>query len=134
VKKIPVMLMMLSLAGANLAALAAEPVPPPAVDAAKAEVGQQVKPPASASSERVELGTTQITGNRELPRVLYVVPWKRADLGDPGGKPAKTLLDEVLSPVDRDVFRRQNRYHEALQPDAAAVKAATDKDDRGVER
>jgi hypothetical protein len=72
-----------------------------------------------ASKDRIELETTQITGNRELPRVLYVVPWKRPDLGDLGGKPANSLLDEVLAPVDRDVFRRQNRYYQALKPDAA---------------
>jgi hypothetical protein len=65
------------------------------------------------------LENTQITGNRELPRVMYVVPWKRPDLGDLGGKPAKSLLDELLEPVDRDVFQRQNRYYSALQPDAA---------------
>lgn len=71
------------------------------------------------SADRIELGTTQITGNAELPRVMYVVPWKRAELGDLAGKPAKSLLDEVLAPVDRDVFRRQNRYYEALKPDEA---------------
>jgi hypothetical protein len=65
------------------------------------------------------LENTQITGNRELPRVMYVVPWKRPDLGDLGGKPARSLLDELLEPVDRDVFQRQNRYYSALQPDAA---------------
>jgi hypothetical protein len=52
---------------------------------------------------------------------MYVVPWKRAQLGDLAGKPAKSLLDEVLTPIDRDVFRRQYRYYEALQPDAAKV-------------
>ena len=72
-----------------------------------------------ANADRIELGTTQITGNAELPRVMYVVPWKRAELGDLAGRPAKSLLDEVLAPVDRDVFRRQNRYYEALRPDAA---------------
>ena len=71
------------------------------------------------AQDRLELDTTQITGNRELPRVLYVVPWKRPDLGDLTGRPANSLLDEVLAPVDRDVFRRQNRYYEALKPDAA---------------
>jgi len=50
---------------------------------------------------------------------MYVVPWKRTELGDLAGRPSKSLLDEVLTPVDRDVFRRQNRYYEALQPDAA---------------
>lgn len=100
----------------------AEPKP------AQAPAATTAAPPASAprAAERVELDTTQITGNRELPRVLYVVPWKRADLGESSGKPARSLLDEVLAPVDRDVFRRQNRYHDALQPDRpAAAEAAT---------
>jgi hypothetical protein len=74
--------------------------------------------------DRVELENTQITGNRELPRVMYVVPWKRPELGDLGGKPARSLLDEVLEPVDRDVFQRQNRYYSALQPDAADTVSA----------
>jgi len=76
---------------------------------------------APGAADRVELGTTQITGNAELPRVMYVVPWKRTELGDLSGKPAKSLLDEVLAPVDRDVFQRQNRYYDALRPDAPAA-------------
>jgi hypothetical protein len=71
------------------------------------------------AQDRLELDTTQITGNRELPKVLYIVPWKRADLGDLTGRPVNSLLDEVLAPVDRDVFRRQNRYYDALHPDTA---------------
>jgi hypothetical protein len=98
---------------------AAEPAAGPAV---------QTSPPAAAGKstarDRIELDATQITGNRELPRVLYVVPWKRPELGDTAGKPAKSLLDEVLTPVDREVFRRQNRYYEALQPDAAKSEVA----------
>jgi hypothetical protein len=68
--------------------------------------------------DSLQLDTTQITGNRELPKVLYIVPWKRSDLGDLVGKPVNSLLDEVLAPVDRDVFKRQNRYYDALKPDA----------------
>jgi hypothetical protein len=73
--------------------------------------------------DRIELDTTQITGNRELPKVLYIVPWKRSDLGDLVGKPVNSLLDEVLTPVDRDVFKRQNRYYDALKPDEAKDSA-----------
>jgi hypothetical protein len=80
-------------------------------------------PPAAAAAkgkgkalDRLELDTTQITGNRELPKVLYIVPWKRSDLGDLVGKPVNSLLDEVLTPVDRDVFKRENRYYRALTP------------------
>mgnify|MGYP001224393653 CR=1 FL=1 len=80
--------------------------------------------PRPRAQDRLELDTTQITGNRELPRVLYVVPWKRSDLGDLTGRPANSLLDEVLAPVDRDVFKRQNRYYDALKPDAAGGHTA----------
>jgi hypothetical protein len=79
------------------------------------------------AQDRLELDTTQITGNRELPRVLYVVPWKRPDLGDLAGRPANSLLDEVLAPVDRDVFKRQNRYYDALKPDATTGRSEGEK-------
>ena len=76
-------------------------------------------------TDRVELETTEITGNRELPKVLYIVPWKRSDLGDLVGKPANSLLDEVLQPIDRDVFLRENRYYDAVKPDVPRARAGT---------
>jgi hypothetical protein len=59
---------------------------------------------------KLELEETEITGARELPKVLYIVPWKRAS-PDSRPLPMRSLLDEVLSPIDMDVFRRQVRYH-----------------------
>jgi len=82
------------------------------------------------SLDRLELDTTQITGNRELPKVLYIVPWKRSDLGDLVGRPVNSLLDEVLTPVDRDVFQRENRYYRALTPGAAENDALSADDGR----
>jgi hypothetical protein len=78
--------------------------------------------------DRLELDTTQITGNRELPKVLYIVPWKRSDLGDLLGKPVNSLLDEVLTPVDRDVFKRENRYFTALDSNNAPAAEQTPPD------
>lgn len=66
------------------------------------------------AEDRIHLEGTQITGNRELPKVLYIVPWKQAPVGDLVGKPVESLLDEVLSPLDREVFNRQVEYHKAL--------------------
>jgi len=86
---------------------------------------------AAGAHDRVELDTTQITGNRELPNVMYVVPWKKPELGDFGGRPPKSLLDELLAPVDRDVFRRQNRYYSGLKAGAAAGQGATTGTDAG---
>jgi hypothetical protein len=81
----------------------------PTAIAAKGSAGN------SKSSDRIELGTTQISGSRELPKVMYVVPWRRADPGDFAGQPPNSLLDEALTPVDRDVFRRQNSYYGAVR-------------------
>ncbi|HEX4375810.1 MAG TPA: hypothetical protein VHZ99_01530 [Steroidobacteraceae bacterium] len=77
----------------------------------------QGKPVNGKSSDRIQLDTTQISGNQELPKVMYVVPWRRADPGEFSGRPPNSLLDEALTPVDRDVFKRQNRYYGALQAD-----------------
>lgn len=72
---------------------------------------------AAATRDNLDLDTTTITGNRELPKVMYVVPWKKADLGDLSGRPVNSLLDEVLAPVDRSVFRRQLSYFDEIDPD-----------------
>jgi hypothetical protein len=93
----------------------------PGAAARKAAAG--AKTAARDKPERIELETTDITGNRELPKVLYIVPWKRSDLGDLAGKPVNSLVDEVLQPLDRDVFQRENRYYDALKPDQASGKA-----------
>jgi hypothetical protein len=61
--------------------------------------------------DEIELGRTEITGNQELPKVLYIVPWQKSDPGDLTGKPVNTLLDEVLAPIDRSEFIRQVEYY-----------------------
>jgi hypothetical protein len=62
------------------------------------------------AQDRADIDRTQIIGNRELPKVLYIVPWKKPLQGDLSGRPPASVIDEVLAPVDRDVFRRQVRY------------------------
>lgn len=64
--------------------------------------------------DRLELGRTEVTGNQELPKVLYIVPWQKSDPGDLTGKPVNTLLDEVMAPVDRTEFLRQVEYYNDL--------------------
>jgi len=74
--------------------------------------------------DRIELESSAVTGNRELPKVLYIVPWKKADMGDLIGRPANSLIDEVLAPVDRDVFKRQLEYYSTLNGETAGAPAA----------
>jgi hypothetical protein len=105
---------------------AAQPGNRPAAANAKPATANKPAPRGNAK-DRLDLESTQITGNRELPKVLYIVPWRSAELGDLVGRPVNSLLDEVLEPVDRDVFRRQNRYFEALQPNEAAPAGEPEK-------
>ena len=117
-------------ATAPTAATAAPAAAPAAgASAAKPASTRQNAATAKASArkgpDRLDLDATDIKGNRELPKVLYIVPWKRADLGDVVGKPVNSLLDEVLQPLDRDVFKRENRYYDDLKPGAGDPKVGT---------
>ena len=130
--------------GVNTSAPSAQPVNPPAsppAAPARSPAAASGTRPANATAnnpgakpgtpkgakDRLDLDSTQIIGNRELPKVLYIVPWRSAELGDLVGRPVNSLLDEVLEPIDRDVFRRQNRYFEALQPDGATPASKPEK-------
>jgi len=85
--------------------------------AARPPAGSAQKTP--GASDRLELGTATVTGDREQPKVLYIVPWKKSDIGDLAGKPLNSLVDEILAPVDRDVFKREVVYYKAVQADAS---------------
>jgi hypothetical protein len=74
------------------------------------------------AQDRADIDRTQIIGNRELPKVLYIVPWKKPLPGELSGKPLGGVLDEALGPVDRDVFRRQVRYDGQTRAQPEATK------------
>jgi hypothetical protein len=68
----------------------------------------------AVAQDRMELEDTKIIGNRELPKVLYLVPWKKPLPGDLAGKPPASIVDEALAPIDREEFSRQIRYDAQL--------------------
>ena len=88
-----------------------------------AAAGQRSNTPSGqkvpGATDRLELGTATVTGDREQPKVMYIVPWKKSDIGDLAGKPMNSLVDEILAPVDRDVFKREVVYYKAVQADTS---------------
>ncbi len=72
-------------------------------------------PAAVRAEDRADIDRTEIIGNRELPRVLYIVPWKKAAPNDNPARPFPSALDEELTPLEPEVFRRQVDYHAQLQ-------------------
>ena len=79
---------------------------------------------------RLELDTSKVTGNRELPRVMAIVPWKKAPPGELPGRPLQSLLDEALTPADRLVMRRQADQWAAVE----AARQTEFSDPPGVRR
>ena len=75
----------------------------------------------AAAQDRADIDRTQIIGNRELPKVLYIVPWKKPLPGDLAGRPLASVLDEALASVARDVFRRELRYDAQLRAATPAL-------------
>jgi hypothetical protein len=73
------------------------------------------------AQDRAAIDRAQIIGNRELPKVLYIVPWKKPLPGDLAGRPVQSVLDEALAPIDRDVFRRQVQYDALTRSEAPAM-------------
>jgi hypothetical protein len=108
-----IVLALIVLDAGEAAAQEAEPAPAPPAPAEEPAVS--AADPGPPAMDHLELDPTAITGNRELPKVMVIVPWKKAELGDLTGRPANSLLNEVLEPVDREVFRREVRYFEALE-------------------
>jgi hypothetical protein len=96
-------------------ASSAPPRAPAGRTAPAAGTGQK----AANKVDRLDLGTATVTGDREQPKVMYIVPWKSSDIGDLAGKPMNSLVDEILAPVDRDVFKREVVYYRAVQADVS---------------
>ena len=58
------------------------------------------------AEERLDLEGATIIGNRELPKVLYVVPWKLPNQGHVISRSISRQLSEDLTPVNPTNFRQ----------------------------
>ena len=99
--------------------------------------GEQVAEP-SESAEKLpevshslsgvlQLDQTVISGNQELPKVLYILPWR-----DPSGLPeidlnAQHAEMDVFRPLYPPAYRRELKYFESLEAaGAASLKSSED--------
>ncbi len=78
--------------------------------------------PAKADVELQSDGMT-VYGQSELPKVLYIVPWKRREAKEIDMPKTKSLVSDVLAPIDPDIFRRQIRYHALMQQQQIRAQA-----------
>ncbi len=66
------------------------------------------------AQQNLQMEGTEITGNRELPMVLYIVPWKSVQRFEIETPPITSIMDQKLAPLDRAAFKRTINYHDAI--------------------
>ena len=69
-----------------------------------------------AAQQRLEMEGTAIIGNKELPRVLYIVPWKSAQPVELTTPPFRSVLDEPFTTVERSSFKRELNFYQSQYP------------------
>jgi len=69
---------------------------------------------ASAFAERrVDMDETRIHGDQAMPKMMYVVPWKRSQLPDLTQPRPQDAFRGTLTPVRPKRFRQRVRYYRA---------------------
>jgi len=73
------------------------------------------------AADRLQLESTSIIGTKELPKILYIVPWKNTQLSALGSVSDDGSFDSSMVPLDRFVFRREIKYQQMLQGESENV-------------
>lgn len=68
----------------------------------------------SRAEQRLDMEGAAIFGNKESPNVLYVVPWRQAKRLSGMVPPEMTTMEELLVPLDRDIFRRRVDWYQTF--------------------
>ncbi len=66
------------------------------------------------AEQRLDMEGAAIFGNKESPNILYVVPWRKPNSKLSMLPPRMGSIDELLAPLDRDVFRRRIDWHQTF--------------------
>lgn len=68
---------------------------------------------AAHAETRLNVDQTNIFGNRELPKVTFVTPWRDVNIDMPDLRFTRTI-DEPLIPLDRETLRLQIEINKQL--------------------
>lgn len=74
----------------------------------------------AATTDRVKLDRTVVSGNQELPKVLYILPWESKESRPALDYGLKPYSGDILTPVNPASHRRQLDQLEALRDTPAS--------------
>ena len=86
--------------------------------------------PAMAEDDFITLDGARFRGGYEAPLVLYLMPWKPAEIRSLDRQDEDQMLTRSIKPLKRSEFRRLIRYHQRFQ----ALSEAKTLMDYGVPR
>jgi len=66
------------------------------------------------AQDRLELEGTAIVGNKELPNILYIVPWKSVQRFEIETPAVISIMEQKPKALDRASFKRKIHYHNAI--------------------
>jgi hypothetical protein len=70
---------------------------------------------------------SRVTGNRELPKVTYILPWRQPAEMDFSWQPEAGIAADLFQPLRRDEYRRELHYQNTLTESATGARSsATD--------
>jgi len=101
----------------------------PAALGATALIAACLAPTALAQEAQVNLHST-VSGNRELPKVMYIVPWQQPAAAQFDYELHNSIAEELFTPMDRDEFLRGLVYSHELQQRSAADGTHSDTESR----
>ena len=71
-------------------------------------------PSAGAAREAVVTLRATVVGNREQPRVMYILPWQQPEGANVKLSPADYLAQDLYQAIDREEFLRELDYRAKL--------------------
>ena len=73
------------------------------------------------AQEAVVTLRSTVTGNREQPKVMYIVPWQPPEYTEFQYAPARRLAQELFNQIDRGEFVRELEYRAMLAKPSADI-------------
>jgi len=74
---------------------------------------------AALAQEPVVTLESTVSGSREQPRVMYIVPWQEPEAASLDYDLDNQLVQEVFAPIDRDEFMREVQLKGRIASDLA---------------
>lgn len=77
----------------------------------------------AVAQDRLDMQGTAIIGNRELPKVLYIVPWQSAQRIPLDTPPFSSILDQPMGMIERKELQQTLQIHHLLnKPEVAETR------------